>query len=309
MRICTRRHTIRLLLFAMALAFGGRLSAQQMYSFSQYMFNNFLVNPAVAGTYNYYQIRVNSRFQWVGLREAPIVNAVSVFGPHAKQPMGFGGSFYYDMTGPTSRAGLLASYAYNFRLNDEMRISAGLSLGFMAYILDASKFDLGDNQTPAVDPALLEYNTKSFFTPDATLGVYVYATFFYVGLSVHQLFFYPQKTRANDLKMNRLEPHIYLNAGYLVFFYDYLEFEPAVILKYTYPWPFQFDVSAKLTYNNMVWVGLSYRFQDAVGVMAGYKYQNRLLIGYSFDFSYTNLWRHSGGTHEIVFGYQFDKIK
>lgn len=284
---------------------------QQMYQYSQYMFNNYLVNPAVVGTYNYYQIRVNSRVQWAGLTDGPIVNSVSVFGPHTKQPMGFGGMLYYDMTGPTSRAGLVGSYGYNFRLNDEMRISTGLSLGFMAYTVDASKFDLGDNPMAEnrEDPALLNYAAKTSWVPDASVGVYLYATFFYVGLSAHQLFYLPMKFKDLDSKRNALAPHIFLSGGYLLYFFDYLEFEPAALIKYSYPSPIQFELSVKLTYNNMVWGGLAYRFQDAVSLLVGYKHKNRILIGYSFDFSYTGLWRYSAGSHEIVFGYQFDKIK
>lgn len=284
---------------------------QQMYQYSQYMFNNYLVNPAVVGTYNYYQIRVNSRVQWAGLTDSPIINSVSVFGPHIKSPMGFGGMVYYDMTGPTSRAGVMGSYAYNFRLNDEMRISTGLSLGFMAYTIDASKFDLGDNPMAdnKSDPALLNYTTKTSWVPDASVGAYLYATFFYVGLSAHQLFYLPMTFKELDTKNNHLSPHIFLSGGYLLYFFDYLEFEPAALIKYSYPSPVQFELSVKLTYKNMVWGGLAYRFQDAVSLLVGYKHNNRILIGYSFDFSYTGLWRYSAGSHEIFFGYQFDKIK
>lgn len=284
---------------------------QQMYQYSQYMFNNYVINPAVVGTYNYYQIRVNSRVQWAGLTDGPIVNSVSVFGPHTKLPMGFGGMLYYDMTGPTSRTGLMGTYGYNFRLNDEMRISLGLSLGFIAYTVDASKFDLGDNPMAAnrEDPALLNYATKTSWVPDASFGVYLYATFFYVGLSAHQLFYMPMKFKGLDTKRNTLSPHVFLSAGYLVYFFDYLEFEPAALIKYSYPSPIQFELSVKLTYKNKVWGGLAYRFQDAVSLMVGYKHNNRILIGYSFDFSYTGLWRYSAGSHEIVFGYQFDKLK
>lgn len=304
------RRSARICVF-ICLLFVGTARGQQMYSYSQYMFNNYLVNPAVVGTYNYYQIRVNSRVQWAGLTDAPIVNTVSVFGPHAKAPMGFGGMLYYDMTGPTSRAGLMGSYGYNLRLNDEMRISMGLSLGFMAYTVDASKFDLGDNPLSENrnDPALLSYVAKTSWLPDASVGVYLYATFFYVGLSAHQLFYLPMKFKELETGRNHLSPHVFLSGGYLLYFFDYLEFEPAALIKYSYPSPVQFELSVKMTYKNMVWGGLAYRFQDAVSLLVGYKHNNRILIGYSFDFSYTGLWRYSAGSHEIFFGYQFDKIK
>lgn len=305
------RRYLWLILLPIVLLGNVAVRGQQMYQFSQYMFNTYLVNPAIVGTYNYYQIRLNSRFQWIGIDDAPITNSVSVYGPHAKLPMGFGGIFYNDMTGPTLRNGLMGTYSYNFRLNDEMRLSAALSLGFTAYTIDATKFDLGDNFNAegVVDPALMNYTSKTKVLPDASLGLYLYATFFYVGLSAHQLFMLPTRFYSEAKSRIELKPHIYVMAGYMVYLYDYLELEPAVLLKYSYPSPFQFEVNLKLTYNNMVWGGLAYRFNDAVAVLAGYKWNNRVLIGYSFDFSYTSLLRYNYGTHELVLGYQFDKIK
>ena len=43
-----------------------------------YMFNDFVINPAIAGTQNYYQIRTNHRFQWVGMADPPMTPLVGV---------------------------------------------------------------------------------------------------------------------------------------------------------------------------------------------------------------------------------------
>ena len=43
--------------------------------------------------------------------------------------------------------------------------------------------------------------------------------------------------------------------------------------------------------------------------MIGYRHDNRILFGYSFDFSYTRLRAYTGGSHELMIGYQFDKLK
>lgn len=288
---------------------GEPVHAQQMYQFSQFMFNNYLINPAVVGTYNYFQVRVNSRMQWIGVPDAPITNAVTVYGPHSKLPMGYGGMVYYDMTGPTSRLGLMGSYAYNIPINAEMRFSAGLSVGMMMYRVDGTKFDLGDNTTPQQDPALLAYQSRNVFTPDANLGVYLYASHFYVGLSAQQLIGQSLSVLTKPIGKNQLRQSFYLGGGYLIYLTDDFELEPALVLKYSYPYPVMFDVNVKVTYQGMLWGGVSYRFGDAVSLMLGYRYQNRMLIGLSYDYSYTSLRKYTAGTYEIMLGYQFDKIK
>lgn len=300
------------------LAFGALLAvsatAQQMYQFTQFMFNSYLINPAVVGTYNYYQIRTNHRFQWVGVDDAPMTNTVSVHGPHAKHPMGFGAIFFSDITGPSNRNGLMGSYGYNMALNDEIRVSAGLSLGFMVYQIDASKFDQGDNTSSEGfdDPALLGFKPTTIFTPDASVGFYLYSPFYYAGIAATQLFgqrlpFYSSGDKR--LADNKLRRTYYIHGGYILPLSENFELEPALVLKYTYPKPFQFDANVKVTFRNMVWMGVSYRFRDAVSFMLGYKHLNRILFGYSFDYSYSGIRKFSYGTHELMIGYQFDKIK
>ncbi len=289
----------------------GFLRAQQMYQYTQFMFNNYLVNPAVVGTYNYYQIRTNHRFQWLGVRDSPMTNAVTVYGPHPTQPMGYGGMFYHDMTGPTSRTGLMGAYGYNIPLNSETRLSFGVSVGALIYIVDGSKFDLGDDFTRHnnSDPALLQYQNKAAFSPDASAGVYLYASHYYVGLAGQQLIPFDMRLYNNQRLSDRVQPMALLSGGYLIYLTDNFTMEPSGVVRYSYPYRPQLDANVRITYQDKVWGGVSYRLWDAVSLMMGYKHQGRLLFGYSFDFSYTSLFAFNYGTHELLIGYQFDKIK
>ena len=125
----------------MILASSTGLLAQQMPQYTQYMFNDFVINPAVAGVYNYYQIRTNHRFQWVGLLDPPMTNSIAFYGPHAKLDMGYGGYVYNDVTGPTSRTGITGSYAYNIAVTGDIRLSMGLSASVMQYRIDGTQLN------------------------------------------------------------------------------------------------------------------------------------------------------------------------
>jgi len=298
----------------MATLLAGKSEAQQLPQFTQYMFNQYIVNPAVGGTHNYYQIRYNNRFQWVGLPDAPQTYNLSAYGPHGSKDMGFGGTFYYDVTGPTSRTGGLFSYSYNMQINDEgWRLSGGVSLGFLMFGMDKSKFEYGDNWDIISDPAI--EGAKSVFTPDASIGVLLYTTRFIVGLSAHQLF--GQKLYSSELGdederfygANRLKQHFMLTGGTIIPLNQEFEIEPSVLIKYMYTGPIQVDINAKVTYNNQFWGGISGRWQDGLAIMFGYNHEDRLMFGYSFDYSLTGIRTFQGGSHEIMIGYMFDQLK
>jgi hypothetical protein len=76
-----------------------------------------------------------------------------------------------------------------------------------------------------------------------------------------------------------------------------------------YTGPMQVDINAKVTYRNEFWGGLSLRWQDGIALLFGYNYDNRYLFGYSFDYSLTGIRKFNGGSHEIMIGYMFDKLK
>ena len=63
------------------------------------------------------------------------------------------------------------------------------------------------------------------------------------------------------------------------------------------------DASGRVFYNDEVWLGLQYRTQDAMVISVGYEYKERLIIGYAYDFTTSNIQNYSSGSHEIMVGY------
>lgn len=278
--------------------------AQQSPHFTQYMFNDFVINPAVAGTKDYYQIRSNHRFQWVGLSDPPLTNTLSIYGPHGKLPMGFGGYLYSDVTGPTSRTGITGAYAYNIEISRDIRISGGISLGLMQYKLDGTQLSIKDISDLAIQPIVY-----SNYVPDASIGFYAYADEWYAGLSVGQLFNNKLKFLEEENGINRLKSHFYLTGGYKYKINRDFLLEPSVIIKGTAPKVYQFDLTTRVVYQDMFWGGLSYRLKDAVSVLLGYIHKEQFYFGYAYDIGVSDLRKFSSGTHEIMIGYRFNDIR
>jgi len=277
---------------------------QQSPMYTQYMFNKFVYNPAVAGVDPFFQIRSNHRFQWVGLTDPPLTNALSYYGPHSRLPMGYGGFIYYDMTGPTSKAGITGAYAYNVGIMGDMRLSMGVSLGLMQYKVDGTQIMIKDKNDDAIQDAVY-----ASFVPDANLGLYLYSKKWWAGFSTTQLINTKLKLFEQRTGLSKLKTHFYLAGGYMFDINDDFKIEPSAILKGTAPAQIQFDINTRVIFRDMVWLGLSYRTQDALSLLIGYTYDNRIHIGYSYDFTTTDLRKYSSGTHEIMIGYRFNDIK
>ncbi len=280
------------------------LFAQQLPHFTQYQFNDFLFNPAVAGTRDYYQVTSNHRFQWVGITDPPLTNTLSINGPHRKLPMGFGATLYNDVTGPTSRTGLSGSYAYNVEINRDIKISGGLSMGLMQYKMDGSQMIIKDQTDIAIQPVV--YST---YVPDASVGVFAYADEWYAGFSVSQLFNNNLKIFDQKSGLNKLKSHFYLTGGYTYEIDRDFTLKSAALIAGTAPKIIQFDISSVIEYQDMVWGGLSFRYKDAVSVLIGYEYNSKIFFGYSYDLGITGIRSYNSGTHEIMFGYRFNDIR
>ena len=83
---------------------GQKSQAQQISHYTQTLLNPYIYNPAVAGTNNYFQMRIANRLQWIGINDAPVTFNVSCYGPFAKRDMGWGAYITSDNTGRTASA-------------------------------------------------------------------------------------------------------------------------------------------------------------------------------------------------------------
>ena len=68
------------------IATGLIANAQQLPQFTQYMINDYVFNPAIAGIESNYQMKSNIRNQWVGVNDAPRTTVLSIYGKHRDIP-------------------------------------------------------------------------------------------------------------------------------------------------------------------------------------------------------------------------------
>lgn len=284
---------------------GGCLLAQQLPHFSQYYLNDFLINPAVAGTKDYFEGKSSHRYQWEGVTDAPRTYTLSINGPIQSQKMGLGGYIFTDIVGPTRRTGFNAAYAYHLKLNKSLNLSLGLSAGIVQFAIDGSKINLRDE-----GDAILSSGNQSIILPDAGFGLYLYHKDFYFGASAPQLLnskveFFEQ----GENPTARLPAHFFATAGYKYYLSDDFSLEPSVFVKYVDPAPIQLEGNLRITYKDQVSLAGTYRDGDAISLALSYLINNNFIIAYAYDFTTTNLKNYSNGSHEIMIGVRFYKNK
>ncbi len=292
------------LLSALLALLSGALKAQQLPIYSQYMLNDFSMNPAIAGTQDYFNVKSDNRFQWIGITDAPRTYVLTFDGPIQSEHMGIGTYVFTDITGPTRRTGFTAAYSYHLQLNKTLKLSFGLAAGALQFAVDGQSISLEQSN----DQALVN-QLESAIVPDFAAGVYLYSSKFYVGIAAPQII--PMTAKLNNYAdaQNIMVTHYYATAGYNFDLGKDFQFKPCVVANYVFPVPPQFDMGARILYQEKFWIGGGYRTMDAAYAMIGYVYQKNLTFGFSYDYAVTDIHNYSVGTTEMYIGITFNRAK
>jgi type IX secretion system PorP/SprF family membrane protein len=282
---------------------------QQDPQFSQYMFNLTSVNPAYVGSSDMICLSLINRQQWVGFVGAP---GTSFFQANAPvKPFGIksgvGLSLMNDRIAFNKDLGISGYYAYRLDIGTGT-LGIGLNLGLINKALDATwdiPAELPSTEfiSPDKDQAIPN-EKESRMAFDIGFGLFYNTENLYFGLSTTHL--NQPKIKYVDKYASYISRHYYAVAGYrLQMPNPAFEILPSVILK-TDGKVNQIDASALVRYNKKFWGGVSYRAGDAVIGIIGIEMFNGVRIGYSYDFTTSDIGNYSDGTHEFTVGYCFN---
>lgn len=289
-------------LILLAISVGSTASAQQISLNSQYLFNETLINPGATGSKDYVPVHLNYRQQWVRFPGAPTTQVLSSHGAVAKN-MGVGGVVFNDVAGPSRRTGINFNTAYHLRLdaNNEHRLGLGLGVSLIQNTMDMNELE---TFLPEDEAILRGFNNQ--LVPDANFGVYYhYKNKAFAGLSAHNLI----EMRRNlydfqDPFNNPLNRTYYFLGGYNFELGSKFTLKTSTLVQMIETTTTQFDVTAIGVYNNFIWLGASYRHTDAVAFMIGGQ-AGPFRIGYSYDYTLSDIANYSSGSHEVFLEVQF----
>ena len=285
------------IIIAAAVLLGGiSAEAQQIAMNSQYIVNELSINPAVAGSTPYIPIGFSFRRQWSGIDQAPVTQSLWAHG-YMGAGFGVGVNIYNDVAGPTRRTGIAPSLAYHLRLNDELILSFGAGASVTQFYMDRDKM-----VTEVAGDNAVMMNTNNQLVPDANAGLWLSTERLFVGVSGWHLI--ESKSDLFDIEStvtNTLDRTFYGMAGYKIPVGDKFDITPSALFRFMTNAPFALDANLIATYNDQIWLGGSFRLNDAVAAMLGVKVGS-VRFGYSYDFTLSDLSNYSNGTHELFLG-------
>jgi len=288
-------------LFTLSLSFNSY--SQQIPLSSEYMFNEFLINPAATGNSKFMELRLSSRKQWLGLNGGPTTFNVSIHKLLNNKTMGLGASVFSDNYGPETRNGIKISYSYILPIKAlKSNLAMGLAFHGFQYTLDYTKLIAYDNGDPT-----LQTGAQTVFVPDADFGIYMYNKKYTFGISANQLLSLPINIGDADYSKNSMIRHFYIIGSYLINLSEQIDFEPSFLIKGTLDTPFQADINFRFIVNKDYWASVSYRTLNTLVGMIGFNYKN-FVFGYAYDYYFSEIQKFQSGSHEIILGYNFGQV-
>jgi type IX secretion system PorP/SprF family membrane protein len=310
-------------------------SAQQKPYFTQYIMNNYILNPAITGIENYIDVKLSYRNQWTDIVGAPKTMYASIHGPIAKSDFrqtptsfelpgenplgktywenyeaaaphgGLGIIMMNDQTGYINRGSLYGTLAYHVGVSPRTSVSVGFIGGVTKVSLDRTKIQWATLDPN--DPAIGFHEDLRKTKAEAGAGIWIYSNDYFLGGSVLNLVPGKVSFAEKEIMGNYFEPQYMATGGFRFFLTDDINVLPSAMVQFVRPYPIQTHYNLKLQYQDKMWVGASYRKSDELGgfaSMVGVNVNSTFNFSYAYDVSHkSRLNQATGNTHEFIMGF------
>jgi type IX secretion system PorP/SprF family membrane protein len=288
-------------------------------TFSQFYANKLYLSPSFAGATEQYRFAMNYRNQWPAVPGVFHTYSISFEKAMPNFNSGIGILATYDVAGSgnlsTTNIGLL--YSYDFNINKNWHIRPGVHFKFYYLGLDINKLIFnsqitGSGTTPSVNPPPFDNVADIDFATSALVyNDRIWGGFTLDHLLVPKTSFYgdeatvPVKLNVYGgiqiLKKTRLRQKMQEVLSVAMNFQKQDKFYQSDLGLYYYKNPLVFG----LWYRGIPFA--TSQAGDALIGLIGVK-TNNLAIGYSYDFTISNLIGSSGGSHEVSLIYEFNNL-
>jgi type IX secretion system PorP/SprF family membrane protein len=318
------RFTILLAAVCSCWALPGR--AQQDPMFTKYLFNSLAYNPAYAGSNEALVVSAIHRQQWTGLDGAPSTQSLTAHSPLRNERVGVGFSLVRDKIGAGGTLDFGVAYAYRLPLGEVFKLAGGLQANITQWRGNWSELTL-DN---TADPVFQENINR--WLPNFGAGVYLYSTHFYAGFGSPRLVEHNlrEANGEGETLFARTYRHYYTTVGGAFPWNGNEDFvvRPTLLLKSAGLFsslrkeasgqrlgsPTEVDVDLSVLLRQTLWLGAAYRMalersvssDDSFDLWADLVLRNGLRLGASYDILLSPIRKVSGGSFELMLGYEFN---
>ena len=290
-------------------------------TFSQFYANSLYLSPSFAGATEEYRFALNYRNQWPAVPGMFHTYSISFDKAMPNFNSGIGVLATYDVAGSgnlsTTNIGLL--YSYDFNINSEWHVRPGVNFKFYYLGLDIYKLVFnsqitGTGTTPSVTPPPFDNVADVDFATSALVyNERIWGGFTLDHLLVPKTSFYGDEGNATVpvkfnlfggvqiLKKTRLRQKLQEVLSVAMNFQKQSNYYQSDIGLYYYKDPLIFG----LWYRGIPM--MTSQAGDAIIGLVGIK-TSSVHIGYSYDFTISNLISSTSGAHEISLIYEFNNL-
>jgi type IX secretion system PorP/SprF family membrane protein len=318
----------RIILIIIACFALSSLAHGQQYIQQSQFFNNLQgINPAYSGWKNSIEVRSGYRKEWANFEGSPesyfmtfhipINNpdepkftnySLRMSDPELYREMvkeylkektkikyGLGAYLLNENRSLFTKTSAALTYSIHWALGEKMHISAGVSTGFNNFRFNKDKVTVSDPEDPLYQEFQNNPNAKNGF--DVNAGILLYGKKFHLSYSAVQLI--PNEQLSPDGLKQRDIQH-YIIGGYKYAISPNLILEPTVLTKVTGTGTsFLGNV---LVHYRQFWGGVGMGNQSQMAALLGMRITKLFHVGYSYDYSFSELGQYNQGSHEIVIG-------
>jgi type IX secretion system PorP/SprF family membrane protein len=276
--------------------------------YSQYYFNELMINPAFAGAHVQFSATSTYRNQWINFPGAPKTFSLTAHSSLVGGRVGVGIMINEDKIGSYANKDLTLVYAYKLRFP-----KSTLSFGIQGslYFLNADFSALNIQQG---DPSFIPYN---IFKPNFGAGIYYNRRNFFIGFSNPYLInskFSSSMMSADPVTglPTKLQTNLYqfrnyfLRSGFIAKLDQKgnVKINPSILLRAQEGAPLSLDINTSFIFYDVFSAGVSLRSGDAIISFLSLKLSEKLYFSYSFDFTTSDLAPFSSGTQELMLNYR-----
>lgn len=277
--------------------------AQQYPVFTQYYFNELLINPAYAGSHVQLSLTSMYRNQWVNFPGAPRTVTFSGHSSLVRGKVGVGLLINDDKIGSYNGQNVYGMYSYMLHF-DKATISMGLQAGFNFLRSDFSALDLQD----LADQSFAQISRQ--FKPNFGAGILYTQKNFFIGFSV-PFILANGFSSASEISVESIkEARYYFLRGGAIFPLDPVQnvkLNPSILVRAQEGQPLSSDINLAVILKDVVSVGSSWRMGDAFISFIDLKLSEKFHFAYSYDWTSSDIQKFSNGSHEFMLNYR-DKI-
>jgi type IX secretion system PorP/SprF family membrane protein len=275
--------------------------SQQYPVFTQYYFNELVINPAYAGAHVQLSLTSSYRNQWVNFPGAPKTFSFSGHSSLYKGKMGVGLLVNHDEIGSYGNENVYAYYSYKVHFRDAT-LSMGLSAGFNFLGVDFSALDPMDPNDPSLLVPLNE------FKPNFGTGIYYNRKNFFFGFSVPFILNSElSNAGAENVTSSIVEARYYfLRSGAIlpVNPKKTVKLNPSFLVRAQEGQPLSLDLNLGVIIHDVLSTGISWRSGDSFINFIDLKLSEKFHFAYSYDWTTSDIRKYSNGSHEFMINYR-----